>query len=273
MKAQLLPMLAALLVALLVAPVCAAETPAPSNGFDYARWARILADYRSTDGRQVNYAALKAAREELVDPFYGQLAQFSPDSHPEKFPTRNDRIAYWLNAYNFLVIYGVIENYPIESVLDVKLFHGFFRRIEYTLGGKPHTLKQIEDALRRADPRIHFALNCASRSCPALRAEPFRGEALDEQLERAARNFIASDRGIQIDRGHGKIYLSKIFGWYKADFERWLEQNGHPDKGLLGYIAVYAPEKTAALLGSPQARAMDIEFMDYDWRLNDAGAS
>lgn len=122
-------------------------------------------------------------------------------------------------------------------------------------------------------PRSPLALNCASRSCPALRGEPFRGETLDTRLESAAREFIVDDCGVQIDREHGKIYLSRLFDWYKKDFERSLEQNNRLGEGLLGYIAGYAPEGIAALLRSPRAQAMDVEFIEYDWRVNDAGAS
>ena len=148
--------------------------PLQSAPFDHALWDRLLKTYVSESG-EVDYAALKADRADL-DEYVRRLGESSPTNRPEQFPDTAAELAYWLNAYNALVIRGVVDNYPTRSVTRLGYLYGFFRRKDYIAGGTRLSLKHIEDKIIRQqyrDPRIHFGLVCASISCPLLPREAF----------------------------------------------------------------------------------------------------
>jgi hypothetical protein len=257
---------------LLLAPLAAGPATArPQEAtFDTSPYARVLESY-VTPGGEVRYAELKRNPAEL-DAFLRQLAAISPENRPELFPTPASRMAYWINAYNAFVIHGVLRAYPVESVRDLKLGFGllFFKRAVFVAGGKKYSLDDIEHGILRkqfAEPRIHFAVNCASLSCPTLRREPYAAERLEEQLEKAAREFIGKEDNVWM-RGD-VLFLSKIFDWYGKDFLKALERDGVANPALADYVARYLPEPLAARLREEKPR---IEFYGYDWSLNDASA-
>ena len=137
---------------------------AAQESFDYSSYARVLERAVTPDGL-VRYTALKKNPSELKA-FVAQLAAISPENRPELFPSRQAQMAYWINAYNAFVLDEVATNYPVESVRDLKFGFGFlfFKRARFVAGGKRYSLDDIEhNILRRryADPRVHFALNCA----------------------------------------------------------------------------------------------------------------
>lgn len=277
-----------ILCALLFLTGCTAINPVTSDlekfssvegdEFTYEPYADVLMRYVDESGL-VNYPALKSTPAKL-DSFYTQLSLKSPDSHPELFPTRNHRLAYWLNAYNATVLKGVVEYYPIESVVDVKppafLFFlpsksGFFLFQRFTYGGHQTNLYYLENTVIRgrfAEPRIHFALNCASRSCPQLPGIPFLPERLEEQLERESHVFINDPRRVRYDVADNTLYLSSIFAWYERDFTGWLK-NEHPEKEptLLEYILIYLNEDTVRTIRL-QKNTPGIVVLPYDWGLN-----
>ena len=257
------------LLGLLAAASCASTTRAQS--FDYAPWQRLL-QKSVTDAGRVDYGALKADPAQL-NRFTDEIAARSPISNPLDFPTRQDQMAYWINAYNALVIKGAVENWPVESVLKIgTLPHSFFWHKTFLVGGKATTLDNIEkDELRKTfgDPRIHFALVCASNSCPQLQREAFAPEKLDQQLDAAARAFVNSPRGMQIDAAANRATLSKIFDWYRGDFEAYGRAKSLTGSGpaVLNFIRQYANDANRRALDSlhhPQ-----IEFFPYDWGIND----
>lgn len=259
-------------LALTICIVLSVHAPAGAQGFDYSGWGGLLERYRSTDGK-MHYKALKAERAEALDPVTAAFEAVSPRSHPERFPKREDKIAYWLNAYNVLVIKGVIDSYPIESVLAVKMFHGFFRRVEHTVGGRTLTLWEIENEILRGrfgDPRIHFALNCASWDCPPLWPEPFVGPRLNEQLDAAARAFVGTAKHVRLSEDGNRLELSKIFDWYHEDFTTWMKAQSRGAEGIVGFVADYAPGELGARLRASLSQDLEIDYRDYDWRLNDA---
>ncbi|MFQ5723544.1 MAG: DUF547 domain-containing protein [Terriglobia bacterium] len=256
-----------LLLAALAAfsPTAAVADEAP---FDYSTYARVLENYVTPEGK-VRYAALKKHPEDL-DAFLAEVAAVSPVNHPERFPTDDHKIAYWINAYNAFVLKSVLEDYPIESVIRLGTLWGvlFFKRSKHEAGGKEYSLDDIEHGILRRqfqEPRIHFAINCASASCPVLRAEPYRAEHLDAQLDAQARDFIRQQQNVWL-RGN-ILFLSKIFDWYEQDFLKALERDGSKNPTLADYVARYLPAETAARLREESPR---IEFYDYDWALNDA---
>lgn len=161
--------------------------------------------------------------------------------------------AFYINAYNLLVIHQIIENYPLKSAMDQS---GFFDAIKHKVAGSPATLDRIEKGfliLRFGDPKIHFALACASKSCPDLASFAYRPEKLDEQLEERTRLGLNSGKIVNINSAEKKIWLSKIFLWYMRDFE------GNQE-GVLKFINSYSRTKLPN---------WSTGYMEYDWTLNE----
>jgi len=255
-----------LMAALLGAAV--PKLPAQNNRFDTGAYARVLEQFVTGDGR-VRYAALKQDPASLNE-FLNLLAAVSPENRPELFPTPEAQIAYWVNAYNAFVLKGVLNGYPVGSVRAFKFGFGltFFKRAKHWAGGKKYSLDDIEHGILRkryAEPRIHFAVNCASTSCPVLRNEPFQPETLDQQLDDAARRFIRQQENVWM-RGD-VLFLSKIFDWYEKDFIQQLQREGATNPKLADYVARYLPEDEARRVREQSPR---VEFYRYDWSLNDA---
>jgi len=205
---------------------------------------------------------------EVVEVEYQKVRAKSPDSHPDEFLREEDRLAYWMNAYNVAVIHGVTKIYPIRSVRDHRVFSlyslfpggGFFAAQKFTFGGKRYSLYALENKLIRKrfdDPRFHFGLNCASASCPDLAREPFRGETVDAQLDLLTRKFVNSPKGVQIDDAAREIRLSAIFDWYAEDFE----------SAPLEFIAPYFEDTKA--LNFARAQGYVVTYLPYDWSLNE----
>jgi hypothetical protein len=211
----------------------------------------------------VNYAGLKrdvAPLKAYVD----QLAAASPQNRPDWFPSRESRLAYWLNAYNALVTYGVVMRYPTRSVRDLGFALSFFRQREYLVGGKQMSLDDIEHGILRKefrDPRIHFSIVCASVSCPRLQRDAFTAARVDAQLSQAAREFFAERRNLEVQGD--RVVLTSLLKWYRGDFV-----GGGDDRALLDWIAIYLPEDRRKQL---PARAR-VSYRDYDWSINEPGS-
>jgi len=278
-----------LALAIAVVTGCTAIPPAsppgshalPTTRDFHADLHEVLQRFVDDDGL-VDYPALAADRTAL-DRYYALVAAVSPETHPAQFPTEHDRLAYWLNAYNAAVLTAVLQYYPIASVRDVRpptaLFFlprlsGFFLFQRITLGGRTMSLLHLENDIVRArfgEPRIHFALNCASASCPRLPRTAFTGASLEAELEREARRFMADARNVRIDLATRRIELSPIFDWYEDDYLDWLAVHA-PDAPhtLSAYVARYAPATQAAALRA--CADCTVTFAPYDWSLNDRSA-
>ena len=237
--------------------------------FDHSAWDRILKESVNERG-EVDYAALKAKSQPLTS-YVARLAAASPENRPDLFPTRQDELAYWINAYNALTTYGVAIKYPVTSVKDLGFLFGFFRRADYQLGGKKLSLMTLENGIiraRYAEPRIHFAIVCASLSCPKLSRTAYTAANLNEQLEFQAQQYFRETRNLAIDAKANRITLAAILDWYKGDFEK--STGTTAPLALLSYARRYAsPEQQKAIdaLKSPR-----IGFRDYDWSINDPGS-
>ena len=252
---------------------------APPDSFSHDLFDKVLQRFVDENGR-VDYTDLAGDATDL-DRYYRLLATYSPDSHPQMFPTTADQLAYWINAYNAATIKTVLNYYPIASVADVRPplialilpdKSGFFLLQRQILGGRKISLYGLENGIirkRYVDPRYHFALNCASISCPRLPAEAFEASNLEMQLERETRRFLSESRNFSIDHADQRIYLSAIFDWYEADFIRWTETRQPGTQGsLLAYIRPYLSEDRQAELDAADGR-YQIHFLPYDWGLND----
>ncbi len=229
---------------------------------DVRLWQSVLTAYVTEDGN-VHYAALKSDSAALKR-FAAQIAEVSPDSHPALFPARADRLAYWLNAYNALVLDAVVAGYPERrNRLGSLLGRGiFFKLMNVRAGGRSTTLDAIETAKLREgfhDPRIHFAIVCASRGCPWLGRTAFTATNVDGLLSDAARRFLGQQRNVDLDLRRGVITLSSVFDWFGVDF-------GSDEAQRLSFIAKYRDD--GALIVS---RRWKLKYADWDWSLNDAG--
>ena len=220
-------------------------------GVDNSIYAALL--QRHVKGRRVSYDGLKKD-EALLDRYLAILSATDPDTLP-----RNPKLAFYINAYNAFTLKLILTRYPdINSIKEIgSFFSNPWSKKFILLNGRTVSLDYIEQEVLRdrfKDPRIHFAINCASRSCPALFNKPFEGEKLDHQLEARTRAFINDTKSNYL-KGN-TLYLSKIFSWFKADF------NDNP----LYFVRLYAdPNLRKALDAVP---AVKVSYLPYDWTLN-----
>lgn len=255
------------------------QKPEIIQTFSHEDFNRVLKRFVDQKGC-VNYTALKKDARDL-EHYYLLLTQYSPDSHPEIFPTTEDKLAYWINAYNATVMKTVLAYYPINSVADVKPpvisffmpeLSGFFVFQRVTFGGDTTNLYSLENYLIRKrfpDPRIHFALNCASKGCPQLERQVFDPRTLSERFDTAAGLFLANPANFRIDHHNQTVNISSIFIWYEEDFTSWLRKNYPEEKStLLNYISHYLSDEKRAALGSV-CDTYTVEAIPYDWKLND----
>jgi len=219
--------------------------PFPTNTWDV-----MLQQHVDLDGR-VAYSRIDRLG---LDSLVAALAESGPKSAPELYRTRNDRLAYFLNAYNIVVWKNVVLRLPkLTSVLEDK---SFFNVAQFQLGGEVYTLQTLEADIRKqfGDPRVHMALNCASAGCPKLPRYAFTSASLERQLAMEAKRFCDEKRNVSYDAGTKTVKLSKIFEWYKDDF-------GTAPTKILGWINDHRTEKIPV--------DATVVYTEYDWKLND----
>jgi len=250
---------AALLLTLATADTASAATLVGRE--EHAAWTNLLRRYVSHG--LVDYAALKRGRSEL-DGYLSSLESLER-SDLEAWP-RADQLAFWINAYNAYTVRLVLDHYPLRSIRSIGFLPGSaFKRkfipLERVAAGKL-SLDDIEHRILREqfhEPRIHFAIVCASRSCPVLRDEAYRGRDLDAQLDEAARAFLRDPARNRYDPASRTLSLSSIFKWFRGDFEAAAGT-------LPAFVARYADESTAEAL---RRSGVHVEFLEYDWSLNE----
>ena len=254
------------------------------DGFDHTYRAYGAMLRAHVEGTRVDYATLLGNRAQLdavVETFGDVTADELADwSEPEQ-------IAYWINTYNTFTLHAIIDHYPIQSRFfqtwlswtprnSIKQIAGVWTTLRWRAAGADMTLDDIEhETLRKLyeEPRIHFALNCASVGCPPLRREPYVGDRLDRQLVLAARDYLASEQGLAVDGT--TLHVTHLLDWWNEDF---VDQYAHlvdadvseRDRVILGVIAKYGPPEGSRLAQSGTAR---VEFLKYDWSLNDTSAT
>jgi MoaA/NifB/PqqE/SkfB family radical SAM enzyme len=236
----------------------------PSESIPYARWTGLLAEVVTADGK-VDYGRLRERRA-LLDEFVAYLGAESPESHPGHFVTDDDRLAYWLNAYNAFTLHAILEEYPLTSVWKTRDGQ-FFQRRRHVAGGRPVSLDDIEhEILRRgfAEPRIHFAINCGSNGCPPLRPSAFEPGGLRETLRAAAERFLAQEWNLRVDHEARRIFISRLFKMYAADFAGRAGSTRDYRLGVLRFVAEHTGLAFEAIAD------YDVVYNVYDWGLNDA---
>ena len=252
--------------------VDAAPLEQPPEGFDYSWWNAALGRWVHAEG--VDYDAVLANEPELRR-FVATLGAIGPKATPERFETDPERLSYYINAYNALVLFAVVDNWPIESVHDVRGWldpragFGFFYGLRLPLDAGETNLYNLENEEIRGfvDARIHAAINCASKSCPSLVPYAFEATRLEEQLDSVTRDFCSSPRHVRVDEEAQEIQLSAIFDWYRPDFEEHARRLGEPAT-IVGFISAFAAPEVAAAVQRAQDSGFDVVFQPYDWSLN-----
>jgi hypothetical protein len=253
MKSARLLLMTLLASVVLVSPVAGAEP-------DYSAWTEILRAYYDP-ARGVDYERLRKEDYPKLTSLVEKLSRVDVSSLD-----RSEQLAYWMNLYNVSTVKLIVDNYPVESILDLSTSlinkYQVFDREVVPLGGSLVSLNHIEHEIIRKefdDPRIHFAINCAARSCPPMRTEAFSGRELDDQLEEQTSTFLNQD--VRIDRKGGKatITVTKIMDWFEEDFEK--------AGGVASFVRGYLTGESAARLSG--VSRIGVKHADYDWSLND----
>lgn len=228
---------------------------------DHSPWQVLLSRYVDDDG-QVSYGTWKQSNVDVqrLNAYLQSLASGDPGAAT----SRSAKLAFWINAYNAVTIRGILREYPTTSIRNhtAKLFgYNIWDDLQLSVGGKRYSLNQIEhEILRKMDePRIHFAIVCASVSCPRLLNEAYTSEQLETQFDSNTIHFFANASNCRFDKITNTLYLSSILKWFAEDF-------GTDRAAQLRRIASWMPSdaaKQAAAAGNPT-----VKYLDYDWSLN-----
>ncbi len=240
---------------------------------EYAAFGRVLA--AAVRGDRVDYRNLTANRTDLDT----AVAAFdAPATHAIETWTQPQQLAFWINAYNAFTLRVVVDHYPVQRRRfslqpdnSIRQIAGVWDRLTWQAAGRRVTLDEIEHGIIRPgfdEPLIHFAVNCASVSCPPLAAEPYRAATLKAQLEHAAKRYLASPHGLERD---GRLWrVSSLFKWYGEDFvDRFAQDDTRArstrDAAIQRVIETYGPPDVQDVVNS----RIRIVFLPYDWSLND----
>lgn len=219
----------------------------------HAIWDSLLMDHVTDDGL-VDYKGFINDSIRLNE-YLKVLSSHHPN---DKYWSKDEQLAYWINAYNAFTVKLIIKNYPVNSIKDIKEGISFVNSVWdikfIHIETRTYTLNNIEHGIIRKrfdEPRIHFAVNCASISCPRLQQRAFTADNLDRQLTKSAKEFLADSSKNKITAD--KIEISPIFKWFSGDFTK----NG----SLIDFLNKYSPVKIN--------EDATISYQDYNWNLND----
>jgi len=220
------------------------EVSTEGKSIDHKQWNDLLQKHVTNKGN-VNYKGFKKDEKELQI-YLNILAK----NLPEKSWSKNAVLAYWINAYNAYTVKLILDNYPTKSI---KKIDSPWDREFFTLGNKKYSLGEIEHKILRKmdEPRIHFAINCASYSCPNLLNEAYTEKNLQSQLESSAKSFINDKTKNTITSN--KIDISSIFDWFTSDFKK--------EGTLIDYLNKYSTVKID--------KNAKISYKEYNWNLNE----
>lgn len=226
------------------------EAPALPVGRDTTAYAQILTRYVTDDGG-FRYAALHGNAEDRA--LLGAYVTAIGEADPQGW-AREEQLAFYINAYNALTVNAVLELWPVTSVMQED---GFFDARTQKVAGADMTLNALENDIirpRYEEPRIHFAVNCASAGCPWLSNEVYNAADLEAQLERQTQSYLR--RTVELNRRRKRASVTKIFEWFEADFAQ---------TGVKEFIATRLEEDDATFLRRRDTR---LRHFDYDWALN-----
>ena len=239
-----------------------AHDPGSPATIGHAAWDRLLGAYvvRGDDGiNRFGYRRVNAADQAALAAYITGLAATKISTYD-----RPEQRAYWINLYNALTVKVVLDHYPVDSILDIDISPGLFAKGPWDdklveIEGEPVSLNDIEHRILRPiwrDPRLHYAVNCASLGCPNLAPTAHTAVNGEAMLDAGARAYVNHPRGARIEGG--RLIVSSLYAWYQEDF-------GGDDAGIIAHLKRYAaPPLAAALAGTDT-----IADHGYDWSLND----
>ena len=221
----------------------------------------LLRKYVDTDG-YVDYTAWKAShadRQTLID-YLVTLGK----ANPQALASKQAKLAFWINAYNAVTIEGILREYPTSSIRNhtARLVgYNIWKDLPLIVGGRQYSLDSMEHQVLRKmnEPRIHFAIVCASIGCPRLLNRAYVSDRLDEQLTGNARDFFSRAQNLRTDSASGTLLVSSILDWFGEDFGSSTKQQG-------AYLKPYLPAAAQRVVDSGRLR---FRYLDYNWNLND----
>ncbi len=225
--------------------VQAPEQDTPPTTVSHAAWNALLTQYVSSAGK-VNYQGMKASQAKL-ETYLATLQKGISSS-----ASKGEKMAFWINAYNAFTVKLIVDNYPVKSIKDLKGGKPWDAKF-VNIGGKSYSLNNIEHDILRAnyfDPRLHFVLVCAAKSCPKLLNKAYTAGNLGVEMTNQAKYFINNPAKNKISANSAQV--SKLFDWYKGDFTK--------SGSLVSYLNKYANTKLSS--------GAKITHLTYDWSLN-----
>ncbi|MEM1004847.1 MAG: DUF547 domain-containing protein [Pseudomonadota bacterium] len=233
----------------------------PGQRVDHRRWNAFLSRYVAPDAQGVNrvaYSQVTQSDQMALDTYLADLQAVDPTQL-----TREQQLAFWINLYNATTVRVVLDNYPVESIRDIKtgpLSVGPWNQPLLTVQGQALSLNDVEHRIIRPtfnEPRIHYALNCAAVGCPNLMDRAWQADTLERDFAAAERAYVNDPRGVRFD-DRGRLTLSKIYIWFREDF-------GPNEQAVITGIAQAANPDLQARL----EQTARVSGYDYDWTLND----
>ncbi len=261
----------ALIVVLLPSICVQVSSTAFASGFSYKTYQQFLDKYvvpgKYVADIKLNVVDYDSIQRDLGMPesLYEQILKQLLDFDPEVLLNREDRIAFWINAYNIGAIKMIIDHYPVDSIRSWKInwLKNPWDKNILTIGNKTYSLGQIEHAIligKYGEPLIHFAIVCASLSCPEISPQVYEGARLMEQLSRQARQFVRDrKKGLWIRKEQGEVFFSKIFQFDKVTFP------GGAEDAIPLITRFIEDEEDREYL---QSGNFKIKYLDYNWNLN-----
>ncbi len=227
---------------------------------EHEAWTAVLRRY-VREGF-VDYAGLKRDGAAELSAYLGSLGSIC-GGHYDTWK-RGQKLAFWINAYNAHTVKLILDHYPLRSIRSIGVLPGAAFREEFIalpkIGRPRLSLNAIEHEILRqefSEPRMHFAIVCASKSCPALRSEAYRASGLDGQLDDAARTFLQDAGKNRYDAASRTLHLSSIFQWFHEGFER-----------AAGSVPAFVARYDERVASAMRADGLRVQFLDYDWSLN-----
>ena len=238
-----------------------ADQQVPMDDIDHSAFDSLLRKYVDDDG-YVNYTAWKQSSEDqnTLESYLSQLSRASTTKPSQP----NAQLAFWINAYNALTLKGILQVYPTSSIRNhTSRFGGYniWKDLYLRVGDAEYSLNQMEHQILRKmhEPRIHFAIVCASVGCPRLKNEAYTAEDLDRQLVENATDFFSRSKNFQFDTAKHTIAVSSILKWFGSDF-------GETQQDRFEFLKPYLPADARQLAVSPDTQ---VRYLTYDWNLND----
>lgn len=233
---------------------------------DHSSWNRLLAKYVDQNGL-VDYRGWQATADDVQT--LDRYLQHLSSAELSQNDARAAKLAFWINAYNSVTLRGILRHYPTSSIRNhtAKLYgYNIWKDLLLPVAGKDFSLDDMEHAILRQlnEPRIHFAVVCASRSCPRLLNEAYVPNRVEQQLARNTKDFFSRSQNFRFEPASNRMYLSAILKWYGGDF-------GKNQREQIQTLAPWLPSEAArrtARKGSPR-----VSYLTYDWSINEQTAS